>query len=255
MFGRNRERALPTHHATVLLFSAATGALEAVMDGRYITEVRTAAVSAVAAQCLADGPIRRMGLFGCGVQARSHVRTLTARLPGLERIGVWSPLADREPFVREMQAEVGPAIADGGSAEATARDADLIVLVTSATEPVLRREWVRPGALVVAVGACRPTDREIDPALLAEARVVVDSREAALVESGDIVLGMAEGRFGPEHVCGELGEVLLGRVAPRVAAADRVVFKSLGLAVEDVTVADVVYRRAVAAGLGTSWSY
>ena len=255
VFGRNRERGLPTHYATVVLLDAATGELQAVMDGRLITEVRTAAVSAVAAGCLADGPIRTLALFGCGVQARSHLRALMPRLPALERVRVWSPLAELEPFVREMQAELGDRIAAGGTDSATASGADLTVLVTSATEPVLSRAWVRPGALVISVGACRPTHRELDPALVAEARVFVDSREGALAESGDIVQGIAEGRFGPDHLRGELGEALLGRVTPREAAADRVIFKSLGLGVEDVAVADVVYRRALDAGLGTTLAF
>jgi len=257
VFARNLERGLPTHAATVLLFDAATGALAAVLDGRFITEVRTAAVSVLAAETLAAGPIRRAAVFGCGVQARSHVRAMAARWPLLEQVRVWSPLDDCQPFAASMRAELDSRIdvAAGTSADATARDADLIVLVTSATEPVLALEWVRPGAMVVAVGACRPTHRELDPALVADARVFVDSRDAALVESGDIVCGIAEGRFGPGHVRGELGDVLLGQLAAREAAGDRVIFKSLGLAVEDVTVADVACRRALDMGLGTAWSF
>jgi ornithine cyclodeaminase/alanine dehydrogenase-like protein (mu-crystallin family) len=182
---------------------------------------------------------------------------MTARWPGLADIRVWSPLDDRRTLAAAMHAELGRrvAISEGAGAEATARDADLIVLVTSATEPVLALDWVQPGALVVAVGACRPTHRELDPALVADARVFVDSRDAALVESGDIVCGIAEGRFGPGHVRGELGDVLLGRIAARETAGDRVIFKSLGLAVEDVTVADEAVRRALDTGLGTAWSF
>ena len=255
VFNRNRERGVPTHAAVVLLFDAATGALAAVLDGRYITEVRTAAVSALAADALAAGPIRRLAIFGCGVQAASHLRMLVPRLPALERVRVWSPYEDRLTFVPAMQTELIVPVAAGTTAADTARDADLIVLVTSSTEPVLALDWVQPGALVIAVGACRPTHREMDPALVAGARVFVDSRDAALVESGDIVCGIAEGRFGSGHVRAELGDVLLGRVVARDAPADRVIFKSLGLAVEDVTVADVAYRRALDTGLGTTWSF
>jgi len=255
VFNRNRERGAPTHAAVVLLFDAATGVLEAVLDGRYITEVRTAAVSALAADALALGPIRRLAIFGCGAQAASHLRMLAPRLPALERVRVWSPYEDRLTFVQAMQTELTVPVAAGTTAADTARDADLIVLVTSSTEPVLALDWVRPGALVVAVGACRPTHREMDPALVAGARVFVDARDAALVESGDIVCGIAEGRFGADHVRAELGDVLLGRVVARDAPADRVIFKSLGLAVEDVTVADVAYRRALETGLGTTWSF
>lgn len=255
VFERNRERGLPTHFATILLFDTATGALQALMDGRYITEMRTAAVSALAVQHLAAGPIRRVAVFGCGVQARSHLRTLAGRLPEVETIRVWSPFADRAPFAAALRRELALPIEEESSPVQAARNADLILLVTSATEPVLDQSWVRPGALVVAIGACRPTHREIDPALVARARVFVDSRDAALAESGDIVLGIAEGRFGPGHLAGELGDALLGRVLARVDPADIVVFKSLGLAVEDVTVAGCVYRRALDIGLGTRLSY
>lgn len=255
VFNRNRARSLPTHSAVVLLFDAETGALAAVLDGRYITEVRTAAVSALAAGALAAGPVRRLALFGCGVQAGSHLRMLAPRLPALEQVRVWSPFDDRLPFAAAMQAEMAVPVAAGITAAETARDADLVVLVTSSTEPVVELDWVRPGALVIAVGACRPAHREMAPALVADARVFVDARDAALAESGDIVCGIAEGRFGPAHIRGELGDVLLGRVAPREARADRVIFKSLGLAVEDVTVADIALRRALDAGLGTPWDF
>jgi len=170
-------------------------------------------------------------------------------------VGVWSPFDDRLPFAAAMQAEMTVPVAAGTTPEDTARGADLIVLVTSSEEPVLELDWVRPGALVVSVGACRPTHREMSPALVADARLFVDARDAALTESGDIVCGIAEGRFAPAHVRGELGDVLLGRVAPREAPADRVIFKSLGLAVEDVTAADAALRRAIDTGLGTAWDF
>jgi alanine dehydrogenase len=137
------------------------------------------------------------------------------------------------------------------TAEEAVRGADLIVLVTSSPTPVIEEAWVLPGAHVVCVGACRPDQREMPPALVARARLYVDSRAAALVESGDVVLGMADGLFGADHVRGELGEVLLGRVAGRAADDDITIFKSLGMAVEDVVAADLVFRRAVVAGVGT----
>jgi ornithine cyclodeaminase/alanine dehydrogenase-like protein (mu-crystallin family) len=131
------------------------------------------------------------------------------------------------------------------------RGADLIVLVTSSPTPVIEDAWVSPGAHVVCVGACRPDQREMPPALVARARLYVDSRAAALVESGDVVQGIKDGLFGPDHVRGELGEVVLGKVAGRSSDADITIFKSLGMAVEDVVAADLVYRRAVEKGTGT----
>ena len=145
-------------------------------------------------------------------------------------------------------------LVDASSGEEAARDADLIVLATSSAEPVIRRGWVSPGSLVISVGACRRDHREMDPDLVAAARLVVDSREAALAESGDVASAIAEGRFTADHVRGELGDVVGGRITPRDADDEIVVFKSLGLAVEDVAVGDLVYRRAVDRNLGIQLS-
>ena len=254
VFNSNRARGLPTHFATILLFDDQTGMLRAVMDGSFITEVRTAAVSAAAVRHLAAPPVRRLALFGCGVQARSHLRALAAECPGLQDVRVWSPFADRTAFVREMSPLVKATIVESETAEAAARGADVIVLVTSSPSPVLDRRWVGDGALVVSVGACRRDHREMDPDLVAGSRLVVDSRDAALVESGDIVQGIAEGRFGPDHIVAELGAVVRARVQVRRAAGDIVVFKSLGLAVEDVAAARVVLERAVAEDIGRQFA-
>ncbi len=250
VFNSNRELGLPSHYAVVLLFDDRTGALSAVMDGSSITELRTSAVSAIAIRHLAGRPVRRLAIFGCGVQARSHLRTIGAMLPALEEVKVWSPYDDRSAFVNEMQPSVRASIAAAASADAAARLADVVLLVTSSAVPVVERAWIDPGTLVVSVGACRRDHREMDPALVAASRLFVDSRDAALVESGDIVQSISEGRFTPDHIRGELGEVILGRMAPRESPRDIVVFKSLGLAVQDIAVADVVFRRAVQDKLG-----
>jgi alanine dehydrogenase len=250
VFNGNRALGLPTHFATVLLFDDKTGALAAVMDGSHITEVRTPAVSAVAVRHLARRPVRRLALFGCGVQARSHLRTLVADVPSLDEVRVWCPDADRQAFIEAMRPVVPVRLVEATSGKDAARDADLVVLVTSSPEPVILHGWVSPGSLVISVGACRRDHREMDPELVASARVFVDSRDAALVESGDIMQLMAAGRFGADHLCGELGDVILGRVAARRSDNDIVVFKSLGLAVEDIAVADLVYRNAVASNRG-----
>ena len=129
--------------------------------------------------------------------------------------------------------------------------ADIIVLATASAMPVIESGWVKPGAHVISVGACRPSQRELDPALTARARLFVDSRAAALVESGDVVLGIAEGLFTADHIVAELGELVAGTATGRVGDADVTIFKSLGLAVEDVMAADLAYRRAVERGVGT----
>lgn len=251
VFNDNHERGLPSHLATILLLDPDTGALAAVMDGRYITEARTAAVSAVSARHLARTDASTLAIIGTGVQARSHLEALV-EVRALESVRVWSPKPrSRERFVSEMTGRVPVPIAAADTAEAAVRDADLIVLATSSPTPVLSREWVRAGAHVMSVGACRPDQREMDPALVADAQLYVDSRAAALVESGDVVCGIAEGRFGPDHIRGELGELVLGRAPGRTDDRALTVFKSLGMAVEDVTAADLVLRKAVESGAGT----
>jgi ornithine cyclodeaminase len=251
VFESNTERGLPTHLATIVLLDPETGALLALMDGRYITEARTAAVSAVSVQRLAREDARTLAIIGSGVQARSHLEAI-ARVRDLVEVRVWSR---KVAHVEKLIAEVGPhsesRFVAADSAKAAVADADIIALVTSATQPVVQSEWIADGTHVCAVGACRPTQREMDGALVARGDLYVDSREAALVEAGDIVLAITDGAISDEHIKAELGEVVSGKVPGR-ASADRVtIFKSLGLAVEDVAAAHLVYERARARGIGT----
>jgi len=251
VFSGNLAKQLPSHLATILLFDPETGSLQALMDGRYITEARTAAVSAVSARFLSKPDASTLAILGTGVQARSHLEAY-AEVRGLKDVRVWSPKErSRERFVSDMSGHVAAPIRAMATAEHAVRGADLIVLVTSSATPVIESAWVGPGAHVVSVGACRPDQREMDPALVARARLYVDSRAAALVESGDVVMGISEGRFTVSHVQGELGEVVLGRVQGRTADDQITVFKSLGMAVEDVVAADLVLRRAAENGAGT----
>ncbi len=251
VFNSNLARGLPSHLATILLLDPVTGSLAAIMDGRYITEARTAAVSAVSARHLAAAGACRLALIGSGVQARSHAEAL-ATVRRLRDVRVWSPNpASRARFVDEMAGHLGAPLHACDTAEASVADADLIVLATSSTTPVVRDEWVAPGAHIMCVGACRPDQREIDPALTARSRLYVDSRAAALVESGDVVLNIAEGRFTAAHIRGELGEVVLERAQGRASDDEITVFKSLGMAVEDIAAADLVLRRALEQGIGS----
>ena len=245
----NAERGIPTHLATMVMTNAETGELEAIMDGRYITEARTAAVSAVAIQHLGrDADASVLGLLGSGVQARSHLEALV-RVRAIREARVWSPNTERcEKFVQAMR-DVAP-VRVAADAEAAVRDADVIALATSATDPVIRSEWVRDGAHIVAVGACRPDQREMDPALVARARLFVDSREGAFAEAGDIVLAIRDGLIDRGHVVGELGEVIAGRVPGRTTDSEVTIFKSLGMAVEDVAAAHLAVQRAGAKRVG-----
>ncbi len=250
VFAGNEARGLTSHLATILLLDAETGALQAILDGRYITEARTAAVSAVSVRHLARADASTLALIGTGVQARSHLEAL-AHVRPLREVRVWSPRStSRERFVAEMAGHTAARLRATTTAEEAVRDADLVVLVTSSPTPVLEDAWVSPGAHVVSVGACRPDQREMDPALVSRARLYVDSRAAALVESGDIVMGLREGRFGDTHLVGEIGQVVLGRTAGRASPGEVTLFKSLGMAVEDVVAADLVLQRAIEQGSG-----
>jgi alanine dehydrogenase len=276
VFGANAARGLHTHLASIVLLDPETGALRALLDGRYITEARTAAVSAVSSRLLARRTAASLAIIGSGVQARSHLEALS-RVHRLKQVAVWSPnKLHRDQFVEYAKTAMGsdpkaptggPSGSDpehtpnsgvGSDPKVMAVDhageavvgADVIVLVTASPTPVIESGWVKPGAHVISVGACRPSQREMDPALTARARLFVDSREAALVESGDVVLGIQEGRFGADHIAGELGEVVNGAPGRR-NDTDITIFKSLGMAVEDVTAADLAYRRAVERGIGT----
>ncbi len=272
VFGRNATRGLPSHLASVLLLDHETGALRALLDGRFITESRTAAVSAVSSRLLAREGVASLAIIGTGVQARSHLDALS-RVHRLKHVAVWSPnKAHRDRFVAEVGTDPGRSGDGAGTDPGRARDgagaegrrpvvkaadhageaivgADLIVLVTSSPTPVIESGWVKPGAHVISVGACRPNQREMDPELVARGRLFVDSRAAALVESGDVVLGIQEGRFTADHIIGEIGELVNG-AAGRRSQTDITIFKSLGLAVEDVMAADLAYRRAVEQGIG-----
>ena len=251
VFNENHAKGLPSHLATIVLLDPETGALLALMDGRYITESRTAAVSAVSARHLARADASTLAIIGSGVQARSHLEAF-AEVRNLREVRIWSPNAhSRERFIADMSGHVSARLQNSRSAQQAVEGADLIVLVTSSPTPVIEDVWVAPGAHVVSVGACRPDQREMAPDLVARARLFVDSRAAALVESGDVVMGLREERFGEGHIAGEVGEVVLGRVAGRQSEDQVTVFKSLGMAVEDVVSADLVYRKALESGAGT----
>jgi ornithine cyclodeaminase len=250
VYGRNHERGLPSHLATIVLLDHATGALVAIVDGRYITEARTAAVSAVSVKHLARADAHILGIIGSGVQARSHLEAIR-HVRALDEVRVWSPNPlNREAFAFEMSAATSLPVRSVGSAALAARGADLVVLATASKTPVVEDVDIDPGTHIAAVGACRPDQREMPTAVLTRARVYVDSRAAAGKESGDVLLPQQEGAFGADHIVGELGDVVAGRAPGRLARNDVTVFKSLGLAVEDVVSARLVVDRAAAAGLG-----
>ena len=226
-YPNNGARGLPTHLAIIALFRSDTGEPLAIMDGRLITELRTAAVSAVATRLLSSPDARRLAILGSGVQARAHVRALSL-VRNFDEIRIWS----RSPQHAKLLADEIGGIAT--SAEEAVRDADVVVTVTNSAEPVLRGKWLKPGVLINAVGAVGPKRRELDDDAMRGA-FVVDSREAALQESGDMLLAGA-------NIYAELGE-LLAATKPK-PETEITVFKSLGLAVEDLAAAKLVLDAA-----------
>jgi ornithine cyclodeaminase len=246
----NAARGLPSHLATIVLHDPDTGELQAVMDGRYITEARTAAVSAASARHLARRDARVLAVLGTGVQARSHADALS-RVRGFTEVRVWGRTAESAAAVAE---ELAPRLRVRVDAVPSARDAvegaDVIALTTASREPVVERGWIRDGAHICAVGACRPDQREMDTATVKAARVFVDSREGALAEAGDIVIPIKEGAIDASHIAAELGDVFGGRAEGRRGERDITIFKSLGMAVEDVAAARLAFDRASERGLG-----
>jgi len=223
----NTERGIPTHMATIFLVDPETGTPLAIMDGRLITEMRTAAVSAAATKLLAPPDAKILAVLGSGVQARSHVEALRL-VRQFEEVRVWSPTREHaEQFAKEIGAR-------SVSAEEAVCGADVIVTATNSKTPVLKGSGLKPGCHVNAVGACRPDWRELDDEATSNV-VFVDSREGAMKESGDIILSGAK-------IFAELGEVLAGKVPSR--ASETTIFKSLGMAVEDIAAAMLVYRSA-----------
>jgi ornithine cyclodeaminase/alanine dehydrogenase-like protein (mu-crystallin family) len=223
-----------THHAVIVLFRPETGEPLALMDGRLITEMRTAAASAVATQRLARDGASVLAILGSGVQARSHLEALRL-VRSFAEVRVWSP-RNAQAFAERHGVQAAASAADA------VRGADVVVVATSATMPVLRGSWVSPGTHVNAVGATRPEWRELDDELVTRARVFVDSREAATRESGDIIAA--------RDVVAEIGEVVAGIRMGRRSGDETTLFKSVGVAIEDLAAAELVYRahqRTVAA--------
>lgn len=219
---------LDTHHALILLFRPETGEPLAVLDGRLITEMRTAAASAVATDLLARPNAKTLAILGSGVQAKSHLEAMSL-VRALKEVKVWSPRN-----AKSFAAEHG--VTAVATAEDAVRGADVVVVATSSQVPVLMGEWLSAGAHVNAVGATRPDWRELDDVALSRLKIYVDSREASQKESGDVI---AAGRID-----GEVGEVIAGARPGRTSEQEITLFKSVGIAVEDVVSADLVYRKA-----------
>jgi len=251
-FQDNPKRNLPAILATIMLFSAETGKMIAAMDGGYITAIRTACASALATKALANPDTPVLGILGAGVQARAHIRAL-ARVRQLSRIKLYSPSGKSAQRIKtEVEPQCGVPIEVVHSAQEAVRDSDLLVTVTTAKEPIVKAHWLKPGAHVNAVGSHRPDLREIDGATLKRAKVVVDSRAAIMAECGDILLALDEKSISEADIHGELGEVLAGGKTGRSSAGEITLYKSVGIAIQDVATAQLVYRKALEQNVGTN---
>jgi ornithine cyclodeaminase/alanine dehydrogenase-like protein (mu-crystallin family) len=241
----NPTRGLDAHQGGVLLHDGKTGQLVALLNASPVTEIRTAAVSAVATRALARSDAVRVAILGAGVQARAHVHAMRAVLEDPE-IRIWARNLDAaEALAAEVEAIVAP------SADAALFGAEVVCTATSAREPVVEHRWFSAGAHVNAVGSGLPTTRELDTETVATSSFFVDRRESTLNEAGDFLIPVAEGAIGADHIKAELGDVLIGAHPGRESDDELTVFKSLGIAIEDLASAELVVRRAREQGVGS----
>ena len=246
IFPDNPTRGLDAHQGTVTLFSGETGQVRALMNASAITAIRTAAVSAVATRLLAREDASELAILGSGVQGRSHIEAMRALKPW-KRIRIASRTHEH---AQALAKETGADAVE--SVEEAVHGADVVVTATNSSEPVLRHEWLKPGAHVNAVGSSIKTARELDTATIVASSLFVDRRESTLNEAGDYLVPFQEGAIGPDHIKAEVGEILTWAHPGGTAPDELTVFKSLGLAVEDLAAAEYVVRRAQETGTGTT---
>jgi alanine dehydrogenase len=249
-FPRNEGTDLDSHQGAVLLFEAGRGRLLAVIDATSVTAVRTAAVSGLATRLLAREDAGDLALIGSGVEARTHLEAMLA-VRKLRKIRVASKTFERaRAFAERESKRHGVPITPSASVREAVTGADLVCTVTSSREPVVLGEWLSPGAHVNAVGSSVPTARELDTAAVLRSRLFVDHRASALAEAGDVLIPLHEKAITEEHVLGELGEVLTGEVKGRTAPSEITLFKSVGLAIEDLAAAQHIYSKARGSSFG-----
>jgi ornithine cyclodeaminase len=244
IFPDNPQKGLDAHQGSVMLLSGETGELLALMNASAITAIRTAAVSAVATRILARDDASDLAIIGSGVQARTHIEAMAcARQIKRARVASRS-YENARRFAEEMRPRYEFPIEPVETVEQAVSGADLIVIATTAHAPIVKREWIAPGAHLNAVGSSIPTTREVDSALMAASRLFVDRRESTINEAGDYLIALGEGAIGPDHIRAEIGDVLIEAERGRTSADEITLFKSLGLAVEDLATAEYLYRKA-----------
>ena len=239
---------LPTIHAVLLLHDARTGEPLALMNAEHLTAMRTGAVSGVATRYMARPDAGVVTVFGAGVQAGPQLLAMAAVRP-VRQVYVVA-LGDTREFTERMTAQLGVPVTATGDVRAAVEAADIVCTATNSPTPLFDGAWLRAGAHINAIGAYTKTMRELDTTTVRRSRVIVDRRQAAQVEAGDIVIPTEEGAIGPDHVVGELAEIVTGAIPGRLAEEEITLFKSVGLALQDAVTASLVYRRAVEQGIG-----
>lgn len=251
VFPGNAAIGLASHLGVVLLFDAADGVLQAMLDASAITAIRTAAVSALATRVLSREDAKILAIIGTGVQARAHVESILA-VRSITEVRVSSRNRNRgEVFVADLSDRYDCRFSASASVEEAVRGADIVCTVSNSSTPILMGAWLAPGMHVNAVGASLKEARELDASAVAMSRLYCDARQSILAESGDLLMAIAEGAVDESHVVGELGEVLTGTVPGRTSPQQLTLFKSLGLGIEDVAAASYVHSQALQLGAGT----
>ncbi|MGE5619484.1 MAG: ornithine cyclodeaminase family protein [Sphingomonadaceae bacterium] len=251
VFKGNPAKGMPATLGLTLLLDPTTGVPLSVMEAGHLTGVRTAAVSGLATSLLAHEDASELAILGAGGQGRFHLVAMTTVRP-IRRVRVFDASGENaERFRREMQSATSASIEVASSPEEAVRGADVIVTTSTSRTPIVEYPWLKPGAHINGVGSHSPDAREIGGEVIAHARVVVDSKDAALAEAGDLLIPISDGLVTAAQLSDELGEVVMGRKPGRTSPEQITVYKSVGIAIQDVAVANLVYRKALAAGVGT----
>jgi alanine dehydrogenase len=247
---------LPSTLATIILLDAETGQAVSVMDGGYLTAMRTGAVSGVATRYLARQDARVAGVLGTGVQARTQLRAMAAvrKLESALCYSMDTPEAQKA-FAHDMSQRLGIPVEVAGSAQQVIERADLLSLATTAHEPIMDGRWLKAGTHINGIGSHRPDTREIDTETVVKSKVVCDQKEACLAEAGDLIIPIREGAYSADRIYGELGELVTGKKPGRESDAEITLFKSVGLSIQDISVAHLVYQKARERGIGTEFEF
>jgi ornithine cyclodeaminase/alanine dehydrogenase-like protein (mu-crystallin family) len=252
VYHANHGTEFDSHQGAVLFFEGQHGSLKAILDASSVTAIRTAAVSGLATRLLARPDASDLAILGAGVQALTHLEAMRTVRP-VTRVRVWTRTPEKaKTFAERASRTHGIPVEATATAEDAVRGAHIICTTTSSRDPVLQGSWLSAGAHINAAGSSIAAARELDTAAMVRARLFVDRRESTMNEAGDFLIPKKEGAIGDDHIQGEIGELVLGKVKGRRSADEVTLFKSLGIGVEDVASAQFVYEKAVKAAMGTA---